>query len=267
MKKLLLFALALSLSLAQAVRADNDNDQDAHHGHAAPPPRAAAAPAHRVAPRAVQRPMQRAVTPNRRAVNAREVQHAQATRQQVNRARAANEAAAARARAQHQDYNRNNARAAQANQRFNRGNANYAHHNNNYRHFDRNSFANARRHVIHQRHDRSWWRNRYRNSTFVLFGGGYYYLDAGYWYPAYGYSPIYNNYSYDEPIYSYNDLPPGQVLENVQIALRDQGYYQGPIDGLIGPETRAALAAYQRDHDLEQTAAVDEPTLVTLGLA
>ncbi|HEY5036677.1 MAG TPA: peptidoglycan-binding protein, partial [Chthoniobacterales bacterium] len=87
------------------------------------------------------------------------------------------------------------------------------------------------------------------------------------WYPAYGYSPIYNNYSYDEPIYSYNDLPPGQVLENVQIALRDQGYYQGPIDGLIGPETRAALAAYQRDHDLEQTAAVDEPTLVTLGLA
>ena len=57
------------------------------------------------------------------------------------------------------------------------------------------------------------------------------------------------------------------MLENVQLALRDQGYYHGPIDGLIGPQTQAALAAYQRDHGLVITSAVDEPTLVTLGLA
>jgi len=57
------------------------------------------------------------------------------------------------------------------------------------------------------------------------------------------------------------------VLENVQVALRDQGYYAGAIDGLVGPQTRAALAAFQRDHGLVVTAAVDEPTLVTLGLA
>ena len=134
------------------------------------------------------------------------------------------------------------------------------------RNFNRNSFAVAQSRVIRGHHNRNWWRSRY-NTTFVLFGGGYYYWNSGYWYPAYGYSPYYNNYAYSEPIYGYNNLAPGQVLENVQLALRDQGYYRGAIDGLVGPQTRAALAAYQRDHGLIITAAVDEPTLVTLGLA
>ena len=57
------------------------------------------------------------------------------------------------------------------------------------------------------------------------------------------------------------------MIENVQLALRDEGYYPGAIDGLIGPQTRAALADFQRDHGLVVTEAVDEPTLVTLGLA
>ena len=88
-----------------------------------------------------------------------------------------------------------------------------------------------------------------------------------YWYPAFGYSPFYNNYVYSEPIYGYNNLAPGQVIQNVQLALRNQGYYPGAIDGLIGTQTRAALSAFQRDHGLIVTSAVDEPTLVTLGLA
>jgi hypothetical protein len=132
---------------------------------------------------------------------------------------------------------------------------------------DRNSFAVAKRHVIVVPHNRAWWVARYPHTRFVLFGGGYYYWWGGYWYPAYGYDPAYNSYTYGEPIYGYNDLGPGQVLENVQTALRNQGYYHGAIDGLVGPQTRAALAAYQRDHNLVVTAAVDEPTLVTLGLA
>lgn len=57
------------------------------------------------------------------------------------------------------------------------------------------------------------------------------------------------------------------VARDVQLALRDQGYYPGAVDGLIGPQTRAALGAFQRDHGLVVTEAVDEPTLVTLGLA
>jgi hypothetical protein len=114
-------------------------------------------------------------------------------------------------------------------------------------------------------HDRAWWQRHYTRIVFVL--GGWWYWDAGYWYPAWGYDP-YVWYPYDGPIYTgYGYLTPDQVIVNVQVALRDQGYYAGPIDGLLGPETRAALAAYQADQGLAITSAIDSPTLATLGLA
>ncbi|HET7512796.1 MAG TPA: peptidoglycan-binding protein [Chthoniobacterales bacterium] len=136
----------------------------------------------------------------------------------------------------------------------------------NDRHVNRNSFTVARSRVIRTPHNRNWWHNHF-NTTFVLFGGGYYYWWDGWWYPAYGYSPYYNSYLYSEPIYAPNSIAPGQVIENVQIALRDEGYYPGAIDGIVGFQTRAALAAFQRDHGLIVTEAIDEPTLVSLGLA
>jgi Putative peptidoglycan binding domain len=110
-----------------------------------------------------------------------------------------------------------------------------------------------------------WWRSHY-GTNIVLFGRGYYYWDSGYWYPAYGYDPVYSSYEYDGPIYGYNHLPPGQVVTNVQSALQQQGYYRGDIDGSIGPLTRSALRRYQRDNGLEITAAIDEPTLASLGM-
>jgi Putative peptidoglycan binding domain len=116
-----------------------------------------------------------------------------------------------------------------------------------------------------QWHDRAWWRAHH--SRVILIGGGWYFWDAGFWYPAWGYDPAYAYYPYDGPIYAYNDLPPDQVIANVQAALQEQGYYDGEIDGLLGPLTRAALADYQRDHDLYTTAAIDEPTLDSLGLS
>jgi hypothetical protein len=126
------------------------------------------------------------------------------------------------------------------------------------------TFEQARQRQHRNRHDRSWWRNRY--NRIVLFGGGYYYWDNNYWYPAYGYDPYYNNYAYDEPIYGYNDLPPGQVIASVQTALQEQGYYNDVVDGLLGPRTRAALSNFQRDRELPITAAIDGPTLQALGL-
>jgi tetratricopeptide (TPR) repeat protein len=39
--------------------------------------------------------------------------------------------------------------------------------------------------------------------------------------------------------------------ENVQTWLADLGYYQGEIDGKVGPMTKAAIKAFQRDHGLE----------------
>ena len=126
------------------------------------------------------------------------------------------------------------------------------------------SYDEARR--FHRRgvRDRSWYERNY--NRFALFGGGYYYFDRGYWYPAYGYDTRYTTYRFDEPIYGYNSLEPGQVLVNVQRQLRREGYYRGAIDGLIGPQTRAALARYQRDNGLYVTRAVDGPTLAALGL-
>jgi peptidoglycan hydrolase-like protein with peptidoglycan-binding domain len=54
---------------------------------------------------------------------------------------------------------------------------------------------------------------------------------------------------------------------NVQTALQDEGYYTGEVDGQVGPKTRDALGAYQSDHNLEVTSAVDEPTVEALGLS
>jgi hypothetical protein len=113
-------------------------------------------------------------------------------------------------------------------------------------------------------HDRVWWTSHYPRVVFAF--GGWYYWNAGWWYPAWGYaSNAY--YAYDGPIYAYNDLPPDQVTANVQAALQQQGYYQGDVDGLLGPLTRAAITDYQRDHGLYMTSAIDRPTLEALGMA
>lgn len=113
-------------------------------------------------------------------------------------------------------------------------------------------------------HNRSWWNNHYSNIVFVL--GGWWYWNTGYWYPAWGYGSG-SYYPYDGPIYGYNNLTPDRIMVNVQVALQNNGYYTGQIDGDIGPQTREALAAFQADNGLAVTSAVDAPTLQTLGLS
>src|SRR5438874_5553309 len=115
-----------------------------------------------------------------------------------------------------------------------------------------------------QWHDRGWWRSHYNRIIFV--NNGWYYWNAGYWFPAWGYAPSVT-YVYDGPIYGYNGLSPDQVTVNVQEQLARAGYYDGPIDGMLGPMTREAIAAFQADNGLAITSAIDEPTLATLGLA
>jgi hypothetical protein len=119
-----------------------------------------------------------------------------------------------------------------------------------------------------QWHDSGWWRHNCDRIVFVtVYSQPFpFYFDAGYWYPCWGYYPD-AYYPYDGPIYGYNDLPPDQVIANVQTELYNEGYYNGPIDGILGPDTRAAIADYQADHGLAVTAAIDERTVVSLGLA
>ena len=113
-------------------------------------------------------------------------------------------------------------------------------------------------------HDRGWWRSHCDRIVFV--SGGWYYWNAGYWFPAWGYDP-YAYYAYDGPIYAYNGLAPDQVIVDVQLQLQRAGYYDGPVDGILGPMTQEAIAAFQADNGLAVTAAIDEPTLATLGIA
>ena len=121
----------------------------------------------------------------------------------------------------------------------------------------------AFRNYHRQWHDRGWWRTHYNRIVFV--SGGWYYWNAGFWFPAWGYAAG-AYYPYDGPIYGYNGLSPDQVTVNVQEQLARAGYYDGPIDGVLGPMTREAIAAYQADNGLAVTSAVDEPTLAALGL-
>ncbi len=113
-------------------------------------------------------------------------------------------------------------------------------------------------------HPADYWRSRYQRIEQV--NGGYYYLENGYWFPAFGYRPGYTRFVYDVPVYAYNGLPPNVVVRNVQLRLREFGYYAGPPDGMFGPITRGALRAFQADYGLRVTGAVDEATLYTLGL-
>jgi hypothetical protein len=116
-----------------------------------------------------------------------------------------------------------------------------------------------------ERHDRGWYSSRYNRVE--LIGGGYYYWNNGYWYPAWGYDSSAEYYAYDAPIYvGHRAEPPDRVIADVQAELQQMGYYTGEVDGLLGPLTREALTAYQADQGLATTAVIDEPTLDSLGM-
>jgi hypothetical protein len=116
-----------------------------------------------------------------------------------------------------------------------------------------------------ERHDEGWYRSRYNRVE--LIGGGYYFFNNGFWFPAWGYSPQAEYYAYDGPIYvGQRAEPPDRVIADVQAVLQEMGYYTGEVDGLLGPLTREALTAYQADQGLATTAAIDQPTLDSLGM-
>jgi sporulation protein YlmC with PRC-barrel domain len=58
--------------------------------------------------------------------------------------------------------------------------------------------------------------------------------------------------------------PANDVLA-AQQRLKDRGYYAGPADGVMGPNTEAALRAFQRDRSLTVTGRLDPETARTLA--
>src|SRR4051794_6116656 len=63
--------------------------------------------------------------------------------------------------------------------------------------------------------------------------------------------------------------PAGAALNpqhaGLQVALRAQGLYLGPIDAIIGPKTVAAVRSFQRLHSLKVTGIADLSTRRELG--
>lgn len=51
------------------------------------------------------------------------------------------------------------------------------------------------------------------------------------------------------------------VVKRVQIGLMAYGYYDGDIDGMVGPQTRAALTRFQTDFNLKVTGTITPEVL------
>jgi peptidoglycan hydrolase-like protein with peptidoglycan-binding domain len=54
-------------------------------------------------------------------------------------------------------------------------------------------------------------------------------------------------------------------IERAQHALKQAGHDPGPIDGVMGARTRAALEAYQKQQGLEASGQLDPATAAKLG--
>ena len=56
------------------------------------------------------------------------------------------------------------------------------------------------------------------------------------------------------------------IEASVQRALRREGYYDGPVDGDIGPRSRGAIREFQADNGLYITGRIDSRLLRSLGI-
>jgi peptidoglycan hydrolase-like protein with peptidoglycan-binding domain len=57
-----------------------------------------------------------------------------------------------------------------------------------------------------------------------------------------------------------------ESVKRTQQALADKGYDPGPIDGVMGHQTRAAIGKYQKDQDLPVTNHLNDKTADKLGV-
>jgi len=153
--------------------------------------------------------------------------------------------------------------------------------------------TNWRNHVVAQ-HSGNWQRNwdrsrdhvwrghhcRFINGSWVIFDFGF---DPWwpYWYPYdyYRYGYYGDPYAYDSSYYDagayddayadqngYADQSTNSIVAAAQERLAREGYYRGQIDGVVGPETRRAIARYQSNHGLRVNGNLTPDTLGALGL-
>src|SRR5262249_37515371 len=97
------------------------------------------------------------------------------------------------------------------------------------------------------------------------------YVASSFWpYRSYGYNPYsyyggypYSNYSYYGSGYGYA----GSTVAAVQRRLGEFGFYNGLVDGVMGPRTRAAIAAFESTHGMVVDGVISGRLLNRMGLA
>jgi peptidoglycan hydrolase-like protein with peptidoglycan-binding domain len=60
---------------------------------------------------------------------------------------------------------------------------------------------------------------------------------------------------------------PDELVRTVQDALKQIGYYAGPLDGVAGPQTRSAVLAFEADAGLEGRGEASDEVLVAIRAA
>lgn len=141
------------------------------------------------------------------------------------------------------------------------------HSSSSHQHRDRSRYVRR-----HENHDHDWYRRNgwtYDRDYYTNYHTHRYYNDSYGWYtivnsapPAYYVDPY-----TPAPALQYRDFSSDYGIRlDVQEALADAGYYNGPLDGDIGPGTRNAIARYQYDRGLPVTGRIDETLLDALGL-
>jgi putative peptidoglycan binding protein len=98
---------------------------------------------------------------------------------------------------------------------------------------------------------------RFHNRSFIF-------IDA-FGFPAlYPYPYSYYPYDYGYTDYGYSNV---RLVVEVQRRLARAGYYHGPIDGILGPQTLRAIRAYERDNNMPTYGVLDRPHLRLIGLS
>jgi hypothetical protein len=167
------------------------------------------------------------------------------------------------------NFTRSNARLTPGNrttaprsQGFNRGHVIARYGSNWNRHWNRN-------------HDHFWHGHRchFQNGFWFLYDPFPFYGYGYYPYGAYYDSPYYDDsYATDEsspapePDTDKSSYSGDARVSDVQTALAREGYYDGAIDGNLGPATRNALRRYQRDRGLQVTGNIDRAVTQALRL-
>lgn len=57
-----------------------------------------------------------------------------------------------------------------------------------------------------------------------------------------------------------------EQVKSAQEALKQKGFDPGPVDGMMGPKTQAALKEFQKSEQLNETGRLDAETMAKLGV-